>query len=157
MAGDLRVRGRDYVHSCGYFSAMNGDYEVTFSDRTLPWGTKVTVIYGWDVDYWNHPPKTVEWQYREEREMTAVAPFTWRADIATQLHARTNNQFKKALNLVIKLQIPNEPDRYFNGGSTWGFYQMEVGSTSPAPPCVGRDGKKPEYHECVLQIVKRDR
>ena len=156
MSADLRVMGRDYVNSCGYFSAMNGDYQVTYTDRTLPWGTKVTAIYGWDVEHWNHPPKTIEWQDREEKEMKAISPFVWGLDISTQLHSRSSNQFKKALDLTIKIQVPNEPVRYFNGGTTWGFFQTEVGNTSKAP-CVGRDRAKPEFYERVLSVVKRDR
>jgi len=157
MAGDeLKVMGRDYVYSCGYFSAMVGDYDVTFEDTTLPWGTKVTLIYGWDVEYWNHPPKYKSWSYREEKEMKSIAPYKWAVSLETQLHGRTSNEYKQALDLVVKLEIPGRPAPvYYNGGTKWGYFQTEVGNTSKAP-CVDRDKKKPEMYQRLLKVVNKD-
>lgn len=133
---------------------MVGDYDITFKDESLPWGTRVTLIYGWDTDQWREKPERKEWKYREEKAMKAVSPFTWSAQVSTTLHSRTEAEFKKGLDLVIKIEVPNERARYYNGGSAWGFFRTEVGNPSKTP-CVDRDKKKPEFYERHLEIVTR--
>ncbi len=147
--------GRDYVYSCGYFSSMVGDYDVTFEDTSLPWGTKVTLIYGWDIEYWNHPPKHKTWSYREEKEMKPIAPYKWAVSLETQLHGRTSGEFKQGLDLVVKLEIPGRPAYFYNGGSRMGYFTTEVGNTSKTP-CIGRDKKKPDMYQRYLKVVSKD-
>ena len=154
LGESLKVMGRDYTYSCGYFSSMVGDYDITFKDESLPWGTKVTLIYGWDTEQWREKPERKEWKYREEKVMKAVSPFTWSKQIETTLHSRTEAEFKKALNIVIKIEEPKQAVRYFNGGSPWGFFRTEVGNPSKAP-CIDRDKKKPEFYDRRLEVVTR--
>ncbi len=154
MAETLKVMGREYVYSCGYFSAMVGDYDVTFKDESLPWGTKLTLIYGWNVEKWGHPPQNKEWMYREEVEMKSVSPFNWSTQIEATLHARTSSEYRNGLNLVVKVEVPNRGVRYYNGGSELGFFQTEVGAPGKAP-CINRDNVKPDFSERHLKVITR--
>jgi len=154
-AEELKVSGRDYVLSCGYFSSMQGEYDITFKDESLPWGTKVTLISGWDVERWGHPPTYRTWSYREEKEMKSVSPYTWSTRLEAQLHGRTTSEYRQALDMVVKVEVPNQAPKFYNGTSRWGYFQIEVGNTSKAP-CVNRDGKKPEFADRLVKVIIKD-
>ncbi len=153
----LALYGRSYTNSCSYYSNTSGDYRVVFQSVKLPWGTKVSLIYGWKgynaLGAGNN--QNFDWAYQSEMPMRATAGWTWQADLTSVgLHSRSSNQFLTGLQFVLKLEVPGQAIRYVKGSSTPQAYLM-----APAllygSPCVDASHPLPEFRQVDFHIVER--
>ncbi len=153
-AFDIQAQGRNYTFVCGYFTSVQGDVVLTFKDSTLPWGSSVVFITGWEGRE-GFPEKRFEWRERKELLAPATAPYTWSIKLTQVLHERSKAQFKDTLNWVIKVIIPGQPDRYLKGESPWGFYRVRLVENSPGRCVTGLDDL-PNFSNLAIETVDRD-
>lgn len=159
FAGEIQIDvfGRSYVNSCGYYSNESADLSINFTNRMLPWGTKVTVVSGWrgyDLKFISGPVQEqwFEWAYRSEQEAKAVAPYQWRAEISRTLHDRSSTQQLTALQFSIQVEEPGKaPVNY--PLINWAFYEAAVGGNGNSP-CVS--GELPPFRLLSHRIVERN-
>ncbi len=75
----VEVDGRVYYRSCTYYSGIDGDAWVRFTNAKLPWGSQVKLIWSpagfRQAGYGEVSP--IHWPQREVVEMSATEPSTW--------------------------------------------------------------------------------
>lgn len=149
QATQVQVWGRDYTYSCGYFSSIEGEYDITLRDDTLPWGTEVTLVTGWSA------PGFFEWRERREIPARSVSPFTWRAHVSGTLAYRSGAERRTHLDFVFKVTLPDGTVRWINGGNgSWSFFRVHVlGNT--VSNCVGGGKPKPPMTQKNHTVVHR--
>ncbi len=153
LAAEVKVEGRDYSYSCGYFTSMVGDYRLYLRDTGLPWGTKVTTVTGWSgqVAYGSQ----FEWEHRREVPAQAVAPYVWRADVSGTLAQRSSPWRRTGLDFVFKVELPTGQVRWINGGDSWSFFKVGIGGSS-AGNCIRHDDEKPGFRPIPYQTIRRN-
>ncbi|MSP19515.1 MAG: hypothetical protein EXR74_08095 [Bdellovibrionales bacterium] len=154
LGSEIAVKGRDYTFSCGYFTSIQGDLSVAFTDTTLAWGTTVSLIAGWEGRE-GFPEKRFAWKERAEILAKSTAPFTWTADLTKVLHERSKAELKDTLNFVIKVTAPGRAPEYINGGSPWGYYRARLITNGPGR-CVNNINDLPDYRSLVLETIDKD-
>ncbi|MFM8314349.1 MAG: hypothetical protein ACKOA8_08700 [Deltaproteobacteria bacterium] len=152
-AAELSVQGRNYTLSCGYFTSVQADLEVSFRDTTLPWGSSVTLISGW-AGREGFPEKRYEWREKQETAAQATAPYLWTIKLHKVLHERTEANFRDTLNFVFKVSIPGRTPYFVNGGSSWGFYSTKINSKGLGP-CVNGSEELPALSELEVETLQR--
>lgn len=150
---ELSVRARNYTHSCGYFTSQRGDVELSYRDTTLPWGTSISVVTGWEGRE-GFPEKRFTWKDREELSAQATAPYTWTLKLSKVLHERTEACLRDSLNFVLKISVPGSQPRYENGGSPWGYYRIRLLEFGMGQ-CVSSDTDLPEFRPFTVETVER--
>lgn len=151
-AEQISTWGRTYTCYCGYFTHGAGEFDVTFQNKDLPWGTKVWLIAGWGGTRFQDA--RFDWRYRNEIEMSAVAPFTWQAKVQKTLHERTSSESLDRFQFVFKVEVPQRPPYWVNGGSsTWGYF--EVRSELYLGPCIRNDDDKPKLRGYDVYVIKK--
>lgn len=151
---DLKVLGRNYTFSCSHYTSVQGDVVLSFTDNSLPWGTTVSFVTGWEGRE-GFPESRFEWRDREEHLATAKAPYTWQLKLSKVLHQRSHASLKDTLNFVVKIQTPGRPDTYLNGGSPWGFFKTRLIENTPGQCVTGLEGL-PELSSLAVESVRRD-
>lgn len=153
-ATNITVKSRNYTLSCGYFTSVQADVEVSFQDLSLPWGTEVTLVTGW-AGRENFPEKRYEWKERKEFLTRATAPYTWATSIHKVLHNRSEANFRDTLNFVFRISSPGRAPYFVNGGSTWGFYSARLVENSPGR-CVSGLNDLPSFLETTVETVTKE-
>lgn len=153
----LALSGRSYTNSCGYYSNTMGDYKVRFQSVRLPWGSKVTLIYGWKgyKTEGNGINQNFNWAYRTETEMNAVAGWTWETTVKdVVLHSRSHNQFLTGIQFVLKLEVPGRDVRYVKGTTHAPSY-FQAPAQLYGNPCVDATRPLPEFVSVEFHVVER--
>lgn len=160
-ASEVKLQGRGYTHSCGYFSNSAADFSITYRNYDLPWGSRVFVKYGFGgfmqiSDNYGGHRELFEWAYPNEIEASSVAPYTWTITLPeTTTHDRSSNQWLNALQFVVKVQFPDHREIIEHGSnSTWGFFESKF-NYSDVSNCVGPDHPKPDMQEMELTPIIR--
>lgn len=154
FASQIEIRGRSYVMTCGYFSSVEGDFEVQFEDRNLPWGTRVFLVTALSgEELLDREP--INWHQRKEIEMKASAAFTWKTSFARQLHARSSSIAYTKVVFVFRIESPGQAPLWDNGGTLRGYYQSSVWKPGTAP-CASSQTDKPDFRPLAFEIVRKD-
>jgi hypothetical protein len=153
FAADFQAWGRSYVHSCGYYSSKTGEVHVTVKDRSVSYGAKVSLIYGWGGTTHGYQGSTpvvlpLAWQNRGEVEMIATDQFTWKAEITETIAQRGGNQFLNSLQYVVKITDASG-ERY---APVDGYLQSSLVYSSQ---CVDSSTPRPEMSRLDIQFVPR--
>lgn len=153
-AYEIKALGRNYTFSCGYFTSVQGDVVLSLKDTSLPWGTSVTFITGWEGRE-GFPEKRFDWRERKELLATATEPYTWSLKLTQVLHERSHADFRDTLDFVVKIKSPGQPDRYLNGDGNWGFFRAILVESEPGR-CVTGLENLPDFIELPIETVHRD-
>lgn len=122
----VEVWTRAYHNSCGYYTTTNADFDVTYRETNLPWGTKVTLVSGLAG---RDSFREVHWQLQNEIDMPAVASNTWRARRSSTLTTRGAPENYSALEFVIKVTEPGKEPRYISTTTGTGFLRVKFKTT----------------------------
>lgn len=90
---DLKLEGITYSWSCGYYSAADGNFAVSFKDSSLPWGTRVYLHYGmggYDRNNGRLLEMPYSWRNSKTVEMKAYAPYEWATQFITRVAERAS-------------------------------------------------------------------
>lgn len=153
----LSLSGRSYTNSCGYYSSTMGDYKVKFQSVKLPWGSKVTLVYGWkgyrtESNGFN---QNFNWANKNEMEMSAVSGWTWETTVKdVVLHSRSSNQYLTGFQFVLKLEVPGRDVRYVKG-TTYAPSYFQAPAQLYGNPCVDASRPLPEFTPVDFFIVER--
>ena len=151
---ELKVSGRNYTLSCQHFTSVQGDVLLNFTDTSLPWGSEVAFVTGWEGRE-GFPERRFDWTEREEWFATATAPYTWTLKLSKVLHERSHAHFKDTLNFAVKVISPGRTPYYLNGGSSWGFFKTRLVNQTPGR-CVSGLDDLPEFKELIIETIRRD-
>ena len=135
----VRVRAR----TSGYRSDDNTncydtwfDTEVTYENKSLPWGVKVELVSAMQgVEWWpddvnnTYHYEYFDWKYEETKLAPAVGAWKWGA-ARGQWNYVGGGSYSK-LHFAFKITYPDGKVRWDNGGSSWGYYEL----TPPPAPC----------------------
>ncbi len=126
FAGGTTARARAVTYSCGYYSSQEAEVELRYVNTNLPWGTSVTLIYGWGGYYSapnGTPPNLFDWENTASKDAPATAPYTWGATVKSQIAARSSPKFYERLDFVWEVHLPDGSVFYEKGNdSAWGYY-----------------------------------
>lgn len=156
---EVEVYARHFTHSCGYYSSTYGESDVTFRDRNLGWGTKVTLVHGWEgYVHTGGGPYSVRreftWRDQGESVMESVAPFTWRTRIGRTTHTRSSAQFIEGFDFVFKVEAEGRT-YYVNGGnSSRDYYRANLTDPPHHKPCV-RGDERPDLRHVGVSVVDK--
>src|SRR5262249_48965064 len=130
------------------------DLLVDYKDKSLPWGTRVSLhrgISGWVND--SDSPQggsTFEWWWTQDHEAQATDRWTWRAtDTLTRSIELSDGQINETFDFVIHIQYPDGSDAWDNGGSAYGFYQVNLNNV--VSNCSGTASFKSQSIERVTK------
>lgn len=153
LAADVQVWGRSFTSSCSYYTSTWGDYDLTFRETALPWGSKVTAVvaFGGYRAVGGGNNQYFSWDRNREMPMSPVAPFTWRVRKSETLASRSSNLFFTHLKFIFKVEAPGKAAYYVNGGSSWGHFQVEA--VQHPTPCVD-NGSLPDMKPLPVQAVE---
>jgi hypothetical protein len=133
LASETWAEGRKVLHSCIYASSYEAEVTLSYRNYTLPWGTSVSLIYGWGGTVLNGGP--FDWENTQTLAVSASAPYTWSATVRGTTSTRSSPKYYEHIDFVWKVVLPNGTEFYEKGnGSTWGYYAADV-NNMPAP-CV---------------------
>ncbi len=134
-ASQIEVSGRAYSATrCGYFSTSLSDFDISYENKDLPWGTNVTLIYGFRDSF-----SKKAWQFQGEIQIPATYHYTW----GTSLHdvvVDSRGYFSLSdIQFVFKIRLPDGKIVWDNGGkSSLGFYQAEIPMRTCSPGFLER-------------------
>jgi len=152
MAADIQVWGRQFTNSCSYYTLTWGDYDLTFRDTTLPWGTKVTAVVAFAGNRMvNGVPQLFSWDRSRYISMEAASAFTWRARKSEELHSRSHDTTFTRLQFIFKVEAPGRAAYFVNGGSSWGHYEVDL--TRTTIPCVTSGGELPRMVQFPISVI----
>lgn len=153
-AGSVSLQARGYTSSCAYYSQTSADFEVRYRDETLPWGTKVSVVFGFGgINQYER--SRFDWMDRFEQPAEAMAPYTWSAVFSKVLHHRSSPQVLEGIQLVLKVSYPSGREDYVRGnGSLMGFYEANLPFVGQSP-CLDSSEKKPVFIQLPMTSVSR--
>jgi hypothetical protein len=153
---EVHIQGRSYSTSCSYYTKTIGDFLIQYNNYSLPWGTRVFLIYGADgytVQYGPIPPREIKlnWQNKKEIEVHTFSDFAWGADISLTLHERTNPDMFNGLDFVFRIVLPNGTVYYDNGGaSDYGYYVANL--LMQGSPCTSSERSLPHFDTLNLEV-----
>lgn len=115
---------------CGY-SGGKVAFQVDYKNETLPWGVKVELLRGFAGQDWCggcEPPyyNFFSWQDKRFVEMNSVASWTWSAQTTADGYGSGAGGQYDALEFVIRITFPDGRVQWDNGGSSWGYYKVNV-------------------------------
>lgn len=154
---DVRVQGRSYTMSCSYYTRTIGDFLIQYYNYSLPWGTRVFLIYGSDgytVQYGPIPPREIKlnWQNKNEIEIHTFSDFAWGADVSLTLHERTNPDSFNGLDFVFRIVLPNGKEYYDNGGaSDYGYYVANL-IVQGGSQCSSSERSLPHFDSLNVEV-----
>ncbi len=152
MAADIQVWGRQFTNSCSYYTLTWGDYDLTFRDTSLPWGTKVTAVVAFAGYKTSNGQKYgFSWDRDRSIPMQAVSAHTWRARKSETLHSRGHDFNFTALQFIFKVESPGRAAYFVNGGSSWGHFEVDL--TAGTNPCVTGGGDIPQMRRLPIRVV----
>jgi hypothetical protein len=133
------AQARAVTHSCGYYSTQEVEVGLTyFNDNSaeVPWGTSVSLHYGWGGYTSNGSTNTpFTWDATNTVQANATAGYTWSATVTSTIAARSSNKFYDAINFVWKIVRPDGSVTYKKGNtSTYGYYNASFASLQR--PCT---------------------
>lgn len=140
-AAKIKVDGRAYsATNCQYFSTSLADFNITYSHPTLPWGTEITVRYGFQDDF-----KKMSWQNGGEVQAHATAPYTWVAELDKVVIDSRGYFSLTHIQFAIMIRLPDGEIYWDNGGRSYlGYYE----APTPARTC------SPGEFEIMPSVVK---
>ncbi len=153
FAAEVAVHGRGYSHSCGYYSATAGDFNVTYLNQELRWGTQVYLRYGLNGE-WSQQGTRV-WQRAAEVEMSAISGYTWSGKVTVSLGSRGSAEAYDALAFVVRVVLP-DGSQFFEKGSQGpqGYFMARLAPVfSMSFPCVDETHAKPEFQKLTPELV----
>ena len=151
MAANLSTLVRTYTHSCGYYTNTTADFRITYKNLEIPWGTRITLIYGFsnlsDKGY------EVDWQYRKEQEMSAIDAYTWSTELSETIHTRSSAPGYDHLVFILKVIFPDGSVFYEQGSQRpWSYYQLEIPRD---PTCITTNKDFPPYITVTPVVIEQ--
>jgi hypothetical protein len=137
LASETWAQGRKVLSSCDYAYAYSVEVTLSYKNDTLPSGSSVFLVYGWDGGYLNYdgqnrPP--FDWDFRQTVAATSSGPFTWSGTVSAVTSTRTGTLYYSNLDFVWKVVRPDGSEFYDKGNaSTWGYYAAVLDGTMQAP------------------------
>lgn len=113
---------RAYHTRCSSYDSTLADFDVTFHDSTLPWGTKVKLVSGLaGNEVSSQGFRDFHWDSSVEQEMHALSAHTWQARRSVTLANRSNPKHYSALEYVLKIEEPGKDSYYstISNGDYW--------------------------------------
>ncbi|MFP2904639.1 hypothetical protein ACLESD_06190 [Pyxidicoccus sp. 3LFB2] len=158
FAGETRARARGVTYSCMYYSAQEAEVELSYVNTGLPWGTSVTLIYGWGGSVspgGGAPPYLVDWENTTATDAPATAPYTWGTTVKGQTASRGSpSKSYNRLDFVWEVHLPDGSVFYEKGNnSTWGYYLADVSSVPK--PCTSTGGFNTELQPVPVTSVEK--
>ena len=154
LASQIEVKGRNFVVSCSHYSTVEGDFEIQFEDRNLPWGTRVFLVTALSGEELLDREK-IDWREKIELEMKPSAAYRWKAEFPRQLHERTSSIAYTKVVFVFRIESPGQAPLWNNGGSLHGYYQTEVWKPGTSE-CITSVKEKPEMRNLPFEVVRKD-
>lgn len=156
----VKVKGRGMVSNCSYYSQTTAEFEIWYRDESLPWGSQVSVIYGFGgLD--QSPVAAgmgarLDWTDQSEKASEAVAPYTWVSRFSQVIHSRYSSRRLDQLQFVLRISLPQGGDRYFRGGQTsMGFIQAEFPFLGKSPCLDSSSDRQLPFVDLSLSAVDR--
>jgi len=138
LASETWAEGRKVLRSCEYGSAYEVEVTVSYKNDTLPSGSSVFLVYGWDGGYLNYdgqnrPP--FDWLGQQTVQATAgAAPFTWSATVRGVTSTRTGQQYFENLDYIWKVVRPDGTVLWDKGNNPTALgYHAAILQGMPAP------------------------
>lgn len=131
----VEVEGRVYYRSCTYYTGVDGDAWVRYTNANLPWGSKVTLVWspaGFRQAGYGEVG-AIHWPQRQEVAMSATEASVWTSPtLHLSISDRGGNEQYWNLEYVFKITWPDGRETYDNGGlDPWGYYSSTLKGISP--------------------------
>ncbi len=108
--------------SCGYFSSMDGEFNITYRNTEIKWGSHVLLKYAYGDGF--NPQK--EWVQEKLMVMPAINKSTWGANFKDQVAARGSYGYSK-LKFIFIILNPDMTTSIDKGSdSSLGYYQVQL-------------------------------
>lgn len=109
---DIQLKGAVVTHSCGYYSSTEGNFAFSYRNDDLPWGTKVFLHYGYQVQSAANGGtgdfEILTWQQQKKLEMNAVSDSVWGAYLKESIHYRSKPMAAPfGINFVFEVLLPD--------------------------------------------------
>lgn len=141
FAGETSARARAVTYSCGYYSSQEAEVELSYRNYDLPWGTWVTLIYGWGgkvLAGGDAPPNYFAWENTSAKEAPATAPWTWGTTVRSQIAARSSPKYYEQVDFVWEVHLPDGSVFYEKGNtSALGSYKADFSGVPNACTSTG--------------------
>jgi hypothetical protein len=161
---EVTAKGRRLFHSCGYFSSIEGEFEVRFKNLPVTHVQKAILHYGFggeQADYFhnNQPPYMSRfiWDVSSIKEVEFIMEPSgeWVTQFSAGLAYRSSPKHYDRLQFVIALETPNGARRYYRGSQTsMGYYEADL--TKVSRDCVPLRQDLPLEPLDILTVEKAD-
>lgn len=140
---------------CTYFSQIYVDTRLSYTNTSIPWGSKVELVSGIKkVSHWvyNSNSRELDWQLTETLETQATAPYRWEVERTTVYAVRGAEYIGKALQFVWKITFPDNSVSYDKGNySNFGYYEVDFEKLSiDCQPL-----EKSQYFELEIKNIEK--
>ena len=140
-ASTLSVLGKGRL-SC-YYSSSAVKLNITYSNEKIKYGAKVYLLSGFGGYTWkflNGSPyqDRFKWGFKNEAEISAIAPYTWQTNIIQTTNFRSGDYFLDSIQLVIRIHQPDGSVVYDRGNvSPLGYYNTNFYLPTICPSELG--------------------
>jgi hypothetical protein len=135
------------------------DFDVSYVNRSLPWGVKVTLVSAMSGVEWSPDINDVEiydyfdWRYQEDQEISARAGWTW-GGARHQWSYPGGGSFDK-FHFVFEIRYPDGSVRWDNGGSGNGYYEIAVPHVACTMGWVPYETTASDFADVPVRAVPR--
>jgi hypothetical protein len=152
FGSDVKVLGRSFMHSCGYYSRTSAEFQVNYTNSNLKWGSRVYLISG--LSGTQYAAQKIEWQNREEIEMKASEAFTWTVDLEKTVHERSSSPSFNEFVFVFKIVSDGGEINYDLGSDKpWSFYKTDIEREGLS--CISGSQDLPKFKSLLIQRIQR--
>jgi hypothetical protein len=123
FASEIKVSGKAYdSKQCRYYWQSLADFNLSYLNDKLPWGSSVALMYGFHDRFHNQ-----YWTSQDEIKMNSISSFTWATEISKKVVNQKGSFNYNYLEFVFKITLPNGKIIYDNGGlEPMGYYGVPV-------------------------------
>ena len=119
LASQSWVNARSYSsNNCGYATTVLADFQITYKNEQLPWGTQIILHTGFHESY-----RDVYWTHPENTLMNAVDSYQWQARLNQETISARGNFHYNFIEFVFEIILPDGSRNFDNAGrGTYGHY-----------------------------------
>ena len=150
FASEVGFKAELQRFSCGYYTNTTGQFDIDYVNKSLPAGSSVRVLYGWETRSYDPTTLTPEherWQTLRPGapgeapplsvEMRETAPVTWHSSLEEVLHSRGSSQpVLDGMDLIIEI-VAGDGSTMVDRGSedSAGYYRISWSEFYDGIPC----------------------
>lgn len=150
----VRVEGRAYTHSCGYYSNSEAELMIEFRPYSLPQYARVFIDFGWMGED-RSTGESFTWKEKNSAELEKNSFNRWQVSLSQITAERSSPLFLTGLHFVFRVQVPGSDPQIFGGVEEGDEYFVRLPRLENTP-CVSSKTTLPDFEEWIVQIDRNN-